>query len=254
MYQAEALWINFSGHYPCAVKIAAGKINAVSGEPWSNELGSDPQDYVVTSEQPWLDGFNVAEGLIRQFVAMPLGEGYTAEEQITGEGEHGGLQIVVYPMKAEVYKKHFEQRVSDDLLIAEANYCMDASLSMGLAPGGLMRQEIYEDPFGLDAWDFEHSSRCFVHLVNSRQYHDITGNPPPQEPPTAHEYTKAGLPWFEYYSDAQAVAGSDVLAKMKGIAATVAEKDGATMKENDSVTPTNIKKLSQSGVVREGEF
>ena len=185
---------------------------------------------------------------------MPLGEGYTAEEQITGEGEHGGLQIVVYPMKAEVYKKHFEQRVSDDLLIAEANYCMDACLSMGLAPGGLMRQEIYEDPFGLDAWDFEHGSRCFVHLVNSLQYYGITGHQPPQQPPTAHEYTKAGLPWFEYYSDAQAVAGSGVLAKMKGIAAKAAEKDGATMQENDSVTPTNIKKLSQSGVVQEGEF
>ena len=26
MYQSEALWINFSGDYPCAVKIAAGKI------------------------------------------------------------------------------------------------------------------------------------------------------------------------------------------------------------------------------------
>ena len=33
--------------------------------------------------------------MIRQFVAMPLGAGYTAEEQITGEAEHGGLQIVV---------------------------------------------------------------------------------------------------------------------------------------------------------------
>ena len=30
---------------------------------------------------------------------MPLGEGDTAEEQITGEVEHGGIQIMVYPMK-----------------------------------------------------------------------------------------------------------------------------------------------------------
>ncbi len=29
--------------------------------------------------------------MIRQFVAMPLGEGYTAEEQLTGEAQHGGL-------------------------------------------------------------------------------------------------------------------------------------------------------------------
>ena len=109
MYQSEALWINFSGHYPCAVKIAAGKINAVSGEPWSNELSSDHQDYAVIPEQPWLDGFNVSEGFIRQFVAMPLGEGFTAEEQITGAAEHGGLQIIVYPMKHNVYVEHFER-------------------------------------------------------------------------------------------------------------------------------------------------
>ena len=45
LYQAEAMWISFgkSGWgfdddgYPCAVKIAAGKINAVSGKPWKPE-------------------------------------------------------------------------------------------------------------------------------------------------------------------------------------------------------------------------
>ncbi|MEW7984669.1 MAG: hypothetical protein AB2805_01025 [Candidatus Thiodiazotropha sp.] len=111
MYQSETLWINFSGDYPCAVKIAAGKINAVSGEPWSNGLSADPQDYAVIPEQPWLDGFNVSEDFIRQFIAMPLGEGFTAEEQITGKAEHGGLQIIVYPMKYDVYVEHFERTV-----------------------------------------------------------------------------------------------------------------------------------------------
>lgn len=98
MYQAEALWISFSlglglsPSYPCAVKIAAGKINAVSGAPWREPLAVDPQDYVVLPQQPWLDGFSVQKGLIRQFVAMPLGDGYTAEEQLSGTAQHGGLQ------------------------------------------------------------------------------------------------------------------------------------------------------------------
>jgi hypothetical protein len=48
------------------VKIAAGKINAVSGEAWTAGLQSEPQDYVVVPGQPWLDGFSVGEGLIRQ--------------------------------------------------------------------------------------------------------------------------------------------------------------------------------------------
>ena len=53
------------------MKIAAGKINAVSGAAWTAELHSEPQDYVVVPGQPWLDGFSVGEGLIRQFVAVP---------------------------------------------------------------------------------------------------------------------------------------------------------------------------------------
>jgi hypothetical protein len=85
MYQAEALWISFSSSsgYPFAVKITAGKINAVTGEPWVQGIKNDPQDYVPVPSQPWLDGFCVGEGIVRQFVAMPLGQGYSAEEQIT---------------------------------------------------------------------------------------------------------------------------------------------------------------------------
>ena len=39
-----------------------------------------------------LDGYCVGKGISRQFVAMPLGEGYTAKEQLSGAAEHGGLQ------------------------------------------------------------------------------------------------------------------------------------------------------------------
>ena len=38
MYQAEAMWINLDGEYPMAVKVAAGKIDALTGENWNNEL------------------------------------------------------------------------------------------------------------------------------------------------------------------------------------------------------------------------
>ena len=31
MYQSEALWLDFDGDYPFALKVATGKINAVSG-------------------------------------------------------------------------------------------------------------------------------------------------------------------------------------------------------------------------------
>lgn len=95
MYQSEALWLSFDsgGHnYPIALQIAAGKINAVNGEPWQEDMQFDPQGYVVTNRQPWLDGFCIEKGRIRQFVAAPLGKGITVEEQVTGIAEFGGFR------------------------------------------------------------------------------------------------------------------------------------------------------------------
>ena len=115
MYQSEALWIRFSASYPFAVKIAAGKINAVSGEPWSSGLQEDPQDYLVVPGQPWLDGFSVGDGFIRQFVAMPLGAGYSVEEQLTGKADVGGIQLQVYPISAESY---YRDKVAPSLPLA----------------------------------------------------------------------------------------------------------------------------------------
>lgn len=149
MFQSEALWLRFQPSrdparqvaYPCAIKVATGKIDAVTGKDWSNGLHRSPQDYMVAPNQPWLDGYCVEKGTIRQFVAMPLGAGYSAEEQITGMAEHGGIQIVVYPMKREVFERRFSKcerlgikgrarYLSEELLCAAA-----PSAAMGLAPG-----------------------------------------------------------------------------------------------------------------------
>lgn len=240
MWQAEATWINFDSDYPMAIKIAAGKINAVTGEAWTNELSNVPQDYVVCPRQRWLDGFCVGEGLIRQFVAMPLGQGMTAEEQITGEAEHGGLQLIVYPMRASVYdemkrreaaerrKNYFESRVMEDV-----QFCR--SLDFGMAPGGLMQQEIHEDHHGIDAWEQDVFSRCYVHLANAEQYQSITGRLPPEKPPKARDYAAAGLPWFDHYqADLNALGGSSVLAKLDSLA-NAFRKNGQQLPHNEPV-------------------
>ena len=251
MYQAEALWLDFDGSYPMAVKVAAGKINAVTGEGWENELSSRPQDYVVIPEQPWLDGFSVMEGMIRQFVAMPLGEGFTAEEQLTGEAEHGGLQIVVYPMKASLYEAEDEEV---GLVAYGPPPVYSPPREMGLAPGGLMRQEIYEDEYGLEAWDTSVRSRCFVHILNSVQFFDVTGAKPPSKPPTAIEYTEAGLPWFDYYGgDLKALEGAQKLAGLDSVAAKKLKKGEGILADNEPVEPKVVKTLGK-GKVREGEF
>lgn len=233
MYQAEALWLNFHGDYPISIKIGAGKINALTGEEWQGGLHQSPQDYLVLSKQPWIDGFAVSKGVIRQFVATPLGDGCTVEEQVTGKGEFGGIQIQAYPMKARIY---FDQFIKESLpnslsdLLPEPfidewpnimyRACMseDSDLEMGLGMGGRMQQEIYEDSYGLAAWDLEATSRCFLHLCNALQWREITGTNPPQAPVTAKEYEKAGLPWFDYYRDDLAVLeGSKILAGLKSV-------------------------------------
>ncbi|MFP6867987.1 MAG: hypothetical protein VCE91_01320 [Nitrospinota bacterium] len=256
MYQSEAMWIRFESDYPCAVKIAVGKIDAVTGDPWTDLLVNEPQNYLVVPDQPWLDGFYISKGKIRQFVAMPLGEGYTAEEQVTGEVEHGGIQIMVYPMKKSRFEELRQQVVVDSSAMLQEMDLLAESPDMGLAPGGLMRQEIYEDEYGFEAWETGVHSRCFVHIANSAAYQSITGSPPPTEPPAAAQYTEAGLPWFEYYAaELKAVEGSEKLAGLDSVAAKGIKKGEKPLPENQPVQPKTIKKIySKRARVREGEF
>lgn len=241
MFQSEALWISFGRQtgYPFAVKVATGKINAVDGKRWTAGLVRGPQNYMAVPPQPWLDGYCVAKGVIRQFVAMPLGEGYTAEEQITGEAEHGGIQIVAYPMKRATYEEWRRQQEmrrealwSASPLKAQARPAA-AAPSMGLAPGGRMRQHIYDDEHGPDAWDQAHGSRCFVAIANSLSWRAITGEAPPTLPPTARDYAKAKLPWFDYYADTPAVEGAGVLANLLSVVGMGKKKGEKPLPENE---------------------
>ncbi|MEJ2119529.1 MAG: hypothetical protein P8Z76_02265 [Alphaproteobacteria bacterium] len=257
MHQSEALWLNFSGVYPCALRIATGKIDAVTGETWKRGLSADPQNYIVVPTQPWLDGYAVDKGTIRQFVAMPLGEGYTAEEQLTGAAEHGGLQIEVFPMKPDIYARIERDAGPDYMAAAPFESVQLASLDMGLAPGGRMIQEIYDDPYGLDAWEAEVSSRCFVSIANSLTWAAITEVAPPTKPPSAADYTAAGLPWFDYYGgDRRALKGAEKLAKLKSVKKMGEHKGETPMPENESVEPSRVITLdgTKASVVREGDF
>ncbi|KIY04093.1 uncharacterized protein Z520_00785 [Fonsecaea multimorphosa CBS 102226] len=104
MWQREALWMSLEAPYGTyyALRFFVGRINAVSGLEMSEtkEAPGDmegTQDYVIVPGQEWLDGICIAPGIVRQFVAMPLGSGYTVEGQKTGQERHGGLQIEIIP-------------------------------------------------------------------------------------------------------------------------------------------------------------
>ncbi len=243
MWQSEACWLSFSSEtgYPFAVKIGAGKINAVNGKPWSDTIDVAEKGHFDVPLQPWLDGFCVGEGIVRQFVAMPLGQGYTAEEQVTGQAEHGGIQILVHPMKPEVWTAQQRERATmrfDRMFMAAlAPSPKRATFDMGRAPGGAIRQTIAKPHVPASQLDFTHRARCFVHIANSEAWAAIAGGLPPTQPPSAADYAKAGLPWFAWYDDRPAHTGSRILAALKSVATLGADKGETPLPENEGFEP-----------------
>ena len=103
------MWIGFESRRTYAIKIFIGGINAISGEPAVPtsatslrrrnliKQGKSVQDYVVVGSkgQKWLDGIAVEPGMVRQFVAMPVGTGHSVEAQMTGQETTAGIQFEI---------------------------------------------------------------------------------------------------------------------------------------------------------------
>ncbi|KAH6671925.1 hypothetical protein B0J14DRAFT_594738 [Halenospora varia] len=123
LWQREALALTFSGDPPkyrytnakpsadFAIKIYAGSVNVISGAINKRSV-DDAQDYVIAPVQNRLDGYLLRAGIVKQFVSMPLGAGYTAEGQITGQELLGGLQVLIAPrFRARgTFRSHENQR------------------------------------------------------------------------------------------------------------------------------------------------
>ena len=274
MYQREAMWLSFGGA-PRALKIGVGKVCAISGERWTDRLVKKPQNYVVTGVQPWLDGIASGKGTIRQFVAMPLGMGYTVEAQVTGEEKHGGVQLQVFsPKPGKLPPWGGPYRASGGAPGAAMEMCAQAPMppacaapsprrasagAMGIAAGGRMKQKIYPDPHGIGTWDQTERTRVFVHIVNSELWREITGEEPPKSPVTARSYAQAGLPWYDLYDEgAPTVDPTSTLAEVKGIKEMDADKFGAELQDDDPVKIGPVKKIINAALgalnVSDGEW
>jgi hypothetical protein len=268
MYQREALWLSLHAPdwRPMALKVALGMVNALTGSPWSQALSDAEQDYLVCPPQPWLDGIKTDAGIIRQFVAMPLGMGYTAEGQVTGHERFGGLQIVAYDPKPGRFPDQppldLRSRTRLDGAPAAAQPMLAASAmdalapaapraperralakgaEMGLGAGGRMKQAIYPDPHGVDTWDQTSTGRVYVHLVNSMMYRQITGCEPPPTPVDAQTYTQHGYPWFDLYDEHLGdLAGSKILSDVKSVKQVDEQKGFESQQDDESVDVTTV--------------
>src|SRR5262245_60568588 len=264
MYQREAAWLSFASDGSTqALKVAVGMVNAVSGDPWSEAIVEDAeQDYLVCPPQPWLDGINAGDGVVRQFVAMPLGMGYTVEGQVTGDERFGGIQLVSFaskpgrvPPEPPMPRSH---ALSFDAL--DLSYAAAPAAEMGLAAGGRMEQSIYPDPYGADAWDNTKAARVYVHIVNSMLYEQITGQRAPDTPVTAKTYAEHGYPWFDLYDEQLGdVDPSDVLTGVKSVKEVDAEKGFGPQQDDDPVdVPDHLVHKAHvktpNGVVTDGDW
>jgi hypothetical protein len=239
MYQREALWLWFEGAYwrPNAVKVAVGKVNALTGKRLHRKLNRTRQNYLVCPDQPWLDGINAGEGYVRQFVAMPLGMGYTVEGQVTGKEEFGGMQIIVFDPKPGKFPDKAPEEEQANYTLADYDQpAPSEGAEMGLAAGGKMQQELYPDEYGADTWDQDNYGRVFVHIVNSMMFREITGLEPPPTPVSARTYTEYGLPWFELYDEDKGdIDPADKLAKVKTVKQMDKEKGFDPQQDDTSV-------------------
>ncbi|MFE5032635.1 hypothetical protein [Streptomyces sp. NPDC056683] len=246
VYLREAMWLSFAGTAePAALQVGVGKVCAVSGEPWRDRLSRNPQNYLVLPRQPWLDGINSGKGTVRQFVAVPLGLGATVEGQVTGEEVWGGVQLQSFTLRdGPLAEWRRAERLRQERLRQErlrgpgaaggygAALPMMSALpapapgaapaagpaGMGLGVGGSMRQEVYEDDRPPGDWAETPAGRVFVHLVTPPQWQRITGEAPPPSPVDRAAYTRAGLPWYDYYDqDAQDLAAADTLEAVKPV-------------------------------------
>ena len=253
-----------SSGYPFAIKIATGKINAVTGDAWKPGLSRKPQDYVVSPDQPWLDGYCVEKGTIRQFVAMPLGAGYTAEEQLTGEAEHGGLQMLVYPMKAEAYEKMLARRAARDRRMTShagtGRSCLrQCRIRHGPrprrpdAPGDLRRSPRARR---LGHRAREPLLRPHRQLAGLAVDHGRARRP--RRPPPPSSTRARACPGSTTTTRARpAVDGSAKLADLQSVKEYGEAKGDVPLPENESVTPENVVRLRAQlakDQVREGAF
>ena len=96
---------------------------------------------------------------------------------------------------------------------------------MGLAPGGRMKQEIFDDPHSFDMWDTRASGPLL------RSHHQLAGveghhwRGAPHDAAHFTEYQDAGLPWFDWSGgDREALEGAKKLADLKTVKGVGEEK------------------------------
>lgn len=75
--------------------------------------------------------------------------------------------------------------------------CLQDCSSVGLGAGGRIRQEVFDDPFGVSTWQAAPAVTAEVDLVDADAFAALTGVAVPRVDPDAAGYTAAGGAWYQ---------------------------------------------------------
>lgn len=116
-----------------------------------------------------------------------------------------------------------------------------AGPEMNLTPGGLIKQNIVEDPLrGTETrWDTTKTVTFNVQILNTSSFSRITGQPAPETPIDATSYAALGYPFYSMDEGDTTVSGN-----FDGVK-SVATIDG----KHDPVIETKVKPIKQSSTI-----
>lgn len=234
--RSEALWIWFSTSYRFAVKIGAGKLDALSGKARTSGLRRTPQNYLV------VPGTHDRENdeVLQHYIFPPLNEGAC------------GIELEIVPMSAAAHfreegeffirddigeffrKVIFSRMISQELVSIDRRYEESEFEELGSAAiespqDTRLRSRIPTDTYEFADWDQQQTKRCIIHSCRVSGWRQITGTYPPNAPLTEKDYEEDGIPWFDDYQD-----------------------DGEPLAENSAITPKPI--VRHDNTRRRGEI
>jgi hypothetical protein len=212
MDASDPFLIRFTSNYPFAVKLAAGNLDAVTGESSLSGLQKEPRNYLVVS------GESTTRGVKERSFVLPLDVGCAVHEQFFADQKIGRIDLQICPLHVEsyfreevahsipptlreyfawfVYAPSVRARLGKMQLLDEqqGNECLtDES-------GAILLGRKFEDEFDpqyieelvdlreVADWDQTETKSCSVHVCNPSVWRKITGMNPPQPRLSTHSF------------------------------------------------------------------
>ncbi|KAH7001269.1 hypothetical protein EDB80DRAFT_894978 [Ilyonectria destructans] len=254
--------VNLSGHLQCLLAALYERDPGIHKLPAWNIIfgGRKLSDHEILRERGLQDGSTVdlllkLQGGMKIYVKTLTGKTLTIEIEPTqliedlkfkiqdteGIPEFGIGQDACIHLVLRLRGGYVAPQASDSHGNASKADGTGAGPEMNLAPGGLIKQNIVEDPLrGTETrWDTTKTVTFNVQILNTSSFSRITGQPAPETPIDATSYAALGYPFYSMEEGGTTVSGN-----FDGVK-SVATIDG----KHDPAIETKVKPIKQSSTI-----